>query len=69
MRRGATTEAHNQEVDTAVIEMNNHWRKVESKREESQFDTLTTLHRDQTGGQSATQIFRRFVMSKREKGE
>ena len=29
LRRGATTEAHNQGVAEPVIEMNNRWRKVE----------------------------------------
>ena len=29
LRRGATTEAHNQGVVDTVIEMNNRWRKVE----------------------------------------
>lgn len=29
LRRGATTEAHNQGVQDPVIEMNNRWRKVE----------------------------------------
>ena len=41
LRRGATTEAHNQEVGTTVIEMNNRWRKVERAKGKKASMTLS----------------------------
>ena len=32
LRRGSTTQARNQKVETADIEMNNRWRKVEAAK-------------------------------------
>ena len=57
LRRGATTEAHNQGVPDTVIEMNNRWRKIERAKGKK---ASLTLSQHYTEVKQAVQVLLKF---------